>query len=54
VTADSTPPPPPWPTPAYIKPEHAHAYWIGRLEGLSQGWLECMEEYDIKGEPEDG
>ena len=38
--------------PAGINPEHAYAYRVGYLKGLSAGWLSCMEEYDITPESE--
>ena len=52
----SSPPiqPSDWEVPEGINPKHAHAYWIGYLKGISAGWLGCMEEYDIEGDPEDG
>lgn len=39
--------------PTGIDPEHAHAYQVGYLKGITKGWLDCMEQYDIEPEPDE-
>lgn len=36
--------------PIGVNPDHAHAYQIGFLKGVTRGWLDCMEEHGIEEE----